>query len=66
MRVLLVSSEIHPLAKTGGLADVCAALPRALARHGAHVRHLMPAYEPTLDRVHTPRVAAHLRDGRAR
>lgn len=60
MRVLLVSSEIHPLAKTGGLADVCAALPRALARQGADVRYLMPAYESALDRVHAPRVAAHL------
>jgi len=59
-RVLFVSSEIHPLAKTGGLADVCAALPRALARHGADVRYLMPAYESALDRVHAPRVAAHL------
>ena len=29
MRVLFASSEIYPLAKTGGLADVSAALPRA-------------------------------------
>jgi len=60
MRVLLVSSEIHPLAKTGGLADVCAALPRELARHGAEVRLLMPAYESALDGVRSPRVAAPL------
>ena len=31
-RLLFVCAEIYPLAKTGGLADVCAALPRALAR----------------------------------
>ncbi|MDH5212249.1 MAG: glycogen synthase GlgA, partial [Betaproteobacteria bacterium] len=59
-RVLLVSSEIHPLAKTGGLADVCAALPRALARYGADVRLLMPAYESALDRLRGPRTVAHL------
>ena len=30
MRVLLVTSEYFPLVKTGGLADVSAALPAAL------------------------------------
>lgn len=60
MRVLLVSSEIHPLAKTGGLGDVCAALPRELARRGADVRLLMPAYESALDGVRSPRTAAPL------
>lgn len=44
MRVLFVSSEVYPLAKTGGLADVSEALPRALARAGADVRVLMPGY----------------------
>jgi len=32
MKILLVSSEAVPFAKTGGLADVSGALPRALAR----------------------------------
>ena len=31
MRVVMLAPEIHPYAKTGGLADVLAALPRALA-----------------------------------
>lgn len=44
MRVLFVSSEISPLAKSGGLADVSAALPLALARLGVEMRLLMPAY----------------------
>ncbi len=44
MRVLFASSEIYPLAKTGGLADVAGALPAALAKHGADLRLLMPAY----------------------
>ena len=60
MRVLLVSSEIHPLAKTGGLADVCAGLPVALARHGADVRFLMPAYEPAIERLRGPAALADL------
>ena len=34
MRVLFVTAEAYPLAKTGGLADVSRALPLALARHG--------------------------------
>jgi starch synthase len=59
-RVLFVSSEIHPLAKTGGLADVCAALPRALARLGADVRLLMPGYESALERVRGARAVASL------
>jgi len=43
MRVLQVCAELFPLVKTGGLADVCGALPAALARHGCDVRVLMPA-----------------------
>ena len=44
MRVLQVCSEFFPLLKTGGLADVCAALPAALAARGCDVRVLMPAF----------------------
>ncbi len=44
MRLLFASSEIYPLAKTGGLADVAASLPAALGRRGVDVRLLMPAY----------------------
>jgi starch synthase len=51
MRVLFASSEIFPLAKTGGLADVSAGLPAALAAHGVDVQLMMPAYPETLDRV---------------
>jgi starch synthase len=42
LRVLQVTPELHPLLKIGGLADVCAALPRALSRLGHDVRVLMP------------------------
>jgi hypothetical protein len=44
MGILFLTSEVHPFAKTGGLADVSAALPRALSERGMDVRVLMPAY----------------------
>jgi len=44
MQVLSVASEVYPLVKTGGLADVAGALPLALAHHGVRVRTLMPGY----------------------
>jgi starch synthase len=44
MRVLMVGSEAAPFAKTGGLADVVGALPRALARLGHEVDVVMPRY----------------------
>ena len=42
MRVLHVGAEIHPFVKTGGLADVVAALPAAQRREGADARVLLP------------------------
>ncbi|MDQ3558592.1 MAG: glycogen/starch synthase, partial [Pseudomonadota bacterium] len=49
MQVLSVVSEIYPLIKTGGLADVAGALPAALARHGVEMRSLVPGYPAVLD-----------------
>jgi starch synthase len=43
MRVLFGASEIFPFAKTGGLADVAYALPKALSRH-IEVASVMPMY----------------------
>src|SRR5262245_42184449 len=40
----MVASEAVPFAKTGGLADVVGALPRALVRLGHEVDFLMPRY----------------------
>jgi starch synthase len=44
VRILMVASEVAPFAKTGGLADVVGALPRALSRMGHDVRIVMPMY----------------------
>jgi starch synthase len=51
MKVLHVAAEIFPLVKTGGLADVVGALPRALIKVGADVRLLLPGLPPILDAV---------------
>jgi starch synthase len=44
LKILFVASECAPLAKVGGLADVVAALPRALRRLGHDARVLLPLY----------------------
>lgn len=45
MRVAILTSEAVPFAKTGGLADVAGALPRALRELGVDVMLVMPLYE---------------------
>ncbi len=44
MHVLYVCTEVFPLLKTGGLADVSAALPHALHQEGAQVTLLLPGF----------------------
>lgn len=44
LRIAFLTSELAPFAKTGGLADVSAALPRALQRAGHEVRVFVPLY----------------------
>jgi starch synthase len=43
-RILMITSEAAPFAKTGGLADVLGALPPALAKLGEEVAVVMPLY----------------------
>lgn len=66
MRVLFASSEIYPLAKTGGLADVSAALPIALSGLGVDVRLVMPDYPEALDTAADVKVEAQCRHNGAR
>lgn len=44
LSVLFVASEVAPFRKTGGLADVLGALPKALAKRGIDVRVVTPLY----------------------
>jgi starch synthase len=60
MKALFVTTEFDDFAKAGGLADVSAALPRALARRGVDVRILMPAYQNVLDKISRLNVVASL------
>ena len=59
MNVLLASSELFPYSKTGGLADMVAALGKALAVDGHRVRIVTPLYRgirekhPSITRLET-------------
>lgn len=44
-KILFVSAEVSPFAKTGGLADVSGSLPRVLSAMGNDVRVVMPGYK---------------------
>lgn len=51
MNILSVASEVYPLVKTGGLADVVGALPAALLPHGIRMRTLVPGYPAVLHKL---------------
>jgi starch synthase len=51
LKVLSVASEVFPLIKTGGLADVVGALPAALARENVEIRTLVPGYPRVIDKL---------------
>jgi starch synthase len=44
LKILIASPEVVPFAKTGGLADVTGALPKALAKLGHQVKVILPKY----------------------
>lgn len=50
-RILFVTSEAHPVIKTGGLADVSGSLPQALKSLRQDIRIVMPAYADALPRL---------------
>ncbi len=58
--VLQVCAEMFPLLKTGGLADVAAALPQALRTQNVDMRVLLPGYAPILAGLQSPREVARL------
>jgi starch synthase len=51
MKILSVTSEIYPLIKTGGLADVTGSLPKALAPLGIETTSLIPGYPKVLQQL---------------
>jgi starch synthase len=74
LRVLHVGAELYPWVKIGGLGDVLAALPAALASEGVEARLCLPGYPALLDaareteiaRMATPFAAERVRLGLAR
>ncbi len=53
LKICFAVSEIAPFAKTGGLADVAAALPRQMFRRGHDVRVFVP-FHAQIDRESRP------------
>lgn len=51
MRVVHVASEVAPFAQSGGLADVLAGLPPALAAHGIDTGVIAPLYRGSAARI---------------
>jgi len=64
LRVLAVASEIYPIIKTGGLADVVGALPAALKAHGVETRTLVPGYPDVLKAFPATEQLLHLQNFR--
>ncbi|OGS98402.1 MAG: starch synthase [Gallionellales bacterium RBG_16_56_9] len=58
LKVLFATSEVAPLIKTGGLADVSGALPAALRAIGVDVRVLVPGYPKVLAQLGPHEVVA--------
>lgn len=51
LKILFVSAEVSPYAKTGGLADISGSLPVALAQKGHDVRIVMPRYRKVAEKL---------------
>ncbi len=62
LKVLFVTSEVAPLIKTGGLADVSAALPAALRAIGVDVHILVPGYNQVMAQLAQHEVVATFDD----
>jgi starch synthase len=64
LRVLAVTSEVYPLVKTGGLADVAGALPAALAAEDVAVTTLIPGYPAVMAALDDAETVAAIGDAR--
>ena len=62
LTALSIASEIFPLIKTGGLADVAGALPGALKPHDIAMRTLVPGYPAVLGGIEPPQVVHSFAD----
>lgn len=62
LKICLVSAEVAPLAKTGGLADVSAALATALSERGHDVALVMPLYKRMRDEGVEFEAVRHMQD----
>ena len=62
LRVLAITSEIYPIIKTGGLADVAGALPTALQAYGIETRTLVPGYPDVIKALPTAEVLLYWPD----
>jgi starch synthase len=58
VKILFATSELYPLVKTGGLADVSGALPIALSQLSADIRVLVPGYRAVLESLPDARTIA--------
>ncbi|MBN1997539.1 glycogen synthase GlgA [candidate division KSB1 bacterium] len=61
LRILFLSSEVAPFAKTGGLGDVSSALPKALYEMGHDIRVMMPKYGTISERKYVLREVIRLK-----
>lgn len=62
LRIFYLSTELTPFAKTGGLADVASALPKALFEYGHDVRVMMPKYGSISERRYVLREVIRLKE----
>ena len=63
MRVLFATSEAYPLIKTGGLADVSGALPKAISQlpnFKGDIKLLLPAYSAVLAKLQAAKIIANI------
>jgi starch synthase len=60
LRLLFATSEVFPIIKTGGLADVSGALPTALFATGLDIQIVLPAYRGILAHCESPKLLGSL------